>query len=157
MRNTPFLPVDPTLCSVDQRWPSDPPPTLGQDLSMLAWLENSRTQLSTACSNYLCGALLEWSLLGELWPDPLEPTPGPDCDHLVALVQLTDRLVRRIADALTVEARFDLALIGRELSNAIRAQRDPQGLVESRQRELLTRMPRLTGPPPSVGYTGGRL
>ncbi len=157
MPNTPSMPVDPTRPAADQRWPSYPPPTLVQDLSVLAWLENSRNQLSAACSNYLCGALLEWSLLGQLWPDPLEPAAGPDCDHLQALDQLTDRLVRRIAHASTVEAPFDLARIGRELSNAIRAQRDPQGLVESRERELLTGMPRLTGAPTPVSYTGSRL
>ncbi len=157
MPNRPSMPEDPTLSSADQRWLSDPPPTLVQDLSVLAWLENSRTQLSTACSNYLCGALLEWSLLGDLWPDPLEPPAGPDCDHLQALVQLTNRLVQRIPDASTVEARLNLGRIGRELSNAVRAQRDPQGLIESRQRELATRVPRLTGPPPPVGYNGGRL
>lgn len=60
-------------------------------------------------------------------------------------------------DVSTVEARFDLARIGRELSNAIRAQRDPQGLVEARQRELVTRMLRLAGPPARVGYAGGWL
>ena len=157
MPNRPSKPDDPPLSSADQRWPSDPPPTLVQDLSVLAWLENSRTQLSTACSNYLCGALLEWSLLGDLWPDPLEPPAGPDCDHLQALVQLTNRLVRRIPDASTVEARLNLGRIGRELSNAVRAQRDPLGLIESRQRELARRVPRLTGPPPPVGYSGGRL
>ena len=157
MPYTPSMPVDPTRPAADQQWPSYAPPTLGQDLSVLAWLENSRNQLSADCTNYLCGALLEWSLLGQLWPDPLEPAAGPDCDHIQALDQLTYRLVRRIADASTIEARLDLARIGRELSNAIRAQRDPQGLVESRQRELLTRMPRPTGAPTPVSYTGGQL
>ncbi len=159
MPDTPSAPDDPMSPVVEQHWPPNPllSVTLAEDLSVLAWLENSRSQLSSDCTNHLCGALLEWSMLDELWPDPLEPAAGPDCDHLEALIQVRERLLRRIVEASTVQARFDLARIGRELSNAIRGQRYPKGLAECRQRELVSRMPWLAGPPAPVGCAGGWL
>lgn len=39
-------------------------PTLAEDLGALAWLENARDQLSAAALDDLCGALLEWSMIG---------------------------------------------------------------------------------------------
>jgi len=120
-------------------------PTLAEDLSVLAWLQITRDQLSPVCISHLCGALLEWSMTGDgqLWPDPVEPAAGPDCDHLELLVQITQRLIRRITDAPTVHVRFELARVGRELSHAVAGQRDPQALAAAQGRELLQRMPRL--------------
>lgn len=131
MPNIPPLPAD---------WP-----TLDEDLSVLAWLQITREQLSPVCTSHLCGALLEWSMTGDgqLWPDPVEPAAGRDCDHLELLVQITKRLISRITGAPTVSARFDLARVGRELSHAVAGQRDPQALAEAQGRELLQRMPRL--------------
>ncbi len=120
-------------------------PTLDDDLSVLAWLQITRDQLSPVCTGHVCGALLEWCMTGDgqLWPDPVEPAAGPNCDHLELLVQITERLISRITDAPTVPARFELARIGRELSHAVAGQRDPQALAEARGRELLQRMPEL--------------
>ena len=49
MPDIPFLPDndDPTEPPTGQRWPTDPEPTLAQDLSVLAWLETHREQLSS--------------------------------------------------------------------------------------------------------------
>ncbi len=131
------MPTTPTL-------PTDRP-TLAEDLSVLAWLQITRDQLSPVCTSHLCGALLEWSMTGDgqLWPDPVEPAGGPDGDHFELLVQITRRLISRITDAPTVTVRFELARVGRELSHAIAGQRDPQALAEAKGRELLQRMPRL--------------
>ena len=159
MPDIPFLPDtdDPTVPSADQRWPTDPQPTLAQDLSVLAWLETRREQLSSDCTDFICAALLEWSMLGELWPDPAEPSVGPDCDHLEALVQITERLVRHAVVAQPTARRFELARVGRELGTAIRCQRDPQALAESRWRELVGRQPWLAGPPAPVVLPDGRV
>ncbi len=113
-------------------------------------------QLSSDCTDYLCAALLEWSMLGELWPDPAEPIAGPDCDHLEALVQITERLVRHAVVAQPISRRFELARVGRELGTAIRCQRDPQALAESRWRELVHRQPWLASPPAPVVLPDGR-
>ena len=158
MPDIPFLPDDddPTVPPAGQRWSTDSQPTLEQDLSVLAWLETHREQLSSDCTDYLCAALLEWSMLGELWPDPAEPIAGPDCDHLEALVQITERLVRHAVVAQPTARRFELARVGRELGTAIRCQRDPQALAESRWRELVHRQPWLTSPPSPVVLPDGR-
>lgn len=54
MPDIPFLSDDddPTVAPVNQCWPTDPQPTLEQDLSVLAWLETRREQLSSACTSY---------------------------------------------------------------------------------------------------------
>jgi len=99
-------------------------------------------QLSGEASGYICGALLEWVLLGEPWPrDPVEPIAGPDCDHLEALLQITNRWAARSVAADPVSRRFEMAIVGRELTQAIRCQSDPQGLAESIEREMVHRMP----------------
>ncbi len=160
MTDIPVLPDDdddPTASPIDEYWPADPQPTLEQDLSVLAWLETRREQLSSDCTDYLCAALLEWSMLGELWPDPAEPIAGPDCDHLEALVQITERLVRHAVVAQPISRRFELARVGRELGSAIHCQRDPQALSESRWRELVHRQPWLAGPPAPVVLPDGRV
>lgn len=159
MPDNPFLPDDDDLTAppADECWLTDSQPTLEQDLSVLAWLETRREQLSSDCTDYLCAALLEWSILGELWPDPAEPIAGPDCDHLEVLVQITERLVRHAVVAQPISRRFELARVGRELGTAIRCQRDPQELAESRWRELVHRQPWLAGPPSPVVLPDGRV
>lgn len=138
------------------QWPADLPPTLEQDLAAVAWLETNQQQLSPECTDYLCGALLEWSMLGGLWPDPAEPIAGPECDHLEALVQITERWVDR-AQAEPIGRRLQLARVGRELGTAIRCQRDPEGLAESRWRERVHRQPWLAGPPTPIVLADGRV
>jgi hypothetical protein len=146
---------DPTVPPIDEQWPADPPPTLEQDLAVLAWLQASH-QLSGEATGYICGALLEWVLLGEPWPrDPAEPVAGPECDHLEALVQITERWVRRSVVAVPISRRFEMAMVGRELSFAIRCQADPLQLAESIEREMMHRMPWLAGPPAPVLFADG--
>jgi len=148
---------DPTVPPTAEQWPADPPPTLEQDLAVLAWLQASH-QLSGEATGYICGALLEWVLLGEPWPrDPAEPVAGPDCDHLEALVQITERWVGRSVAAVPISRRFEMAMVGRELSYAIRCQTDPQQLAESIDREMVHRMPWLAGPPAPVLFADGRV
>ncbi len=149
----PFAPTD---AAAGQPWPSAPPPTVEQDLSVLAWLQCSH-ELSAEATGYLCDALLQWALLGEGWPDPAEPLAGPVCDHLEVLVQIAERLVRRAVVAQPLSRRFELAGIGRDLSNAIRCQRDPQALEDSQWRDMVHRMPWLAGPPAPVLLADGRV
>ena len=126
---------------------------------MLAWLENTRDQLSAAALSHVCGALLEWSSIGagQPWPDPLPPEQVEDCDHLELLVQITNRWIGRISAATAGTGRWGLARIGRELSHAIAAQRDPQALAEAQRREMLSRMPWLARSPAPVRFAGGWL
>ena len=146
---------DPTAPPTDEQWPDDPPPTLDQDLAVLAWLQASH-ELSGEATGYICGALLEWVLLGEPWPcDPAEPIAGPDCDHLEALVQITERWVGRSVVAVPISRRFEMAMVGRELSYAIRCQTDPRQLAESIEREMVHRMPWLAAPPAPVPFPDG--
>jgi hypothetical protein len=149
-------PPEPTAASAGQPWPSDPPPALEQDLAVLAWLQCSH-ELSAGATGYVCDALLQWAMLGKSWPDPAEPVAGPNCDHLEALVQIAERLVRRAVVAQPLSRRFELARVGRELSNAIRCQRDPQALEDSQWREMVRRMPWLAGPPAPVLLADGRV
>ena len=150
---TPTPPHDPIATT------TGPAPTLAQDLGVLAWLENTRDQLSAAALDYLCGALLEWSMIGagQSWPDPHPPEAGRDCDHLELLVTITNRWIGRISAATAGADRWELARIGRELSHAIAAQRDSQALAEAKSREMLARMPWLAWPPPPVQFAGGWL
>jgi len=145
------LPFDPAMPPPDQRWPADPSPPLEQDRAVLAWLHGS-DQLTAAATGYLCEALLEWALIGSSWPQESEPVAGPDCNHLQVLVQITERLTQRIALAQPVSIKFDLARVGRHLSHAVACQRDPDGLQQALDRELVHRMPWLAGPPPPVLY-----
>lgn len=155
----PFLPDDPhpPTSASGRSVPADCQPTLEQDLSVLSFLETHREQLSSDCTDYLCAALLEWSLLGELWPDPVAPMAGPGCDHLKVLVQITERLVGHAVVAPPAARRFALARVGRELGTAIRCQRDPQALAESQWRELVHRQPWLAAPPGPVVLPDGRV
>jgi hypothetical protein len=139
----------------DAPWLADPLPSLEQDLSVVAWLQCS-AQLSSATTGYLCDALLAWALLGGEWPDPAEPVPGPDCDHLEALVQLVDRWRRR-ALAEPIGRRLDLAHVGRGLATAVACQRDPDALAESQWREMVHRQPWLAGPPAPCVLADGRV
>lgn len=139
----------------DGPWLSDSPPTVEQDLSVVAWLQCSR-ELSREASGLLCDALLQWALLGGAWPDPAEPAAGPDCDHLEVLVQLVDRWRRR---ALTepIGRRLELAHVGRALATAVACQRDPDALAETQWREMVHRQPWLAGPPAPCVLADGRV
>ncbi len=147
--------VDPTMPPIGGQWPSDPPATIEQDLGVLAWLQHSR-QLSSDTTGYLCDALLQWALLGGDWPDPTEPVAGPDCDHLEALTQLTERWMRR-ATMEPIGPRLELAHIGRGLGTAVACQRDPDALADSQWRELVHRQPWLAGPPAPYLLPDGRV
>ena len=140
----------------DQRWPSDVQPSFEGDMALLAWLQSS-PRLSAQSTGYICDALLQWAMLGEPWPDPLEPLAGSECDHLNLLEQVTVRLSWRIHDAQPLARKFDLARIARELGNAIRSQRDPEALCGSLERELVHRMPWLAAPPVPVPLSDGRV
>jgi hypothetical protein len=146
---------DATVPPPDDHWPADPPATLEQDLAVLAWLQCS-PDLSSDTTGYLCDALLQWALLGHQWPDPAEPVGGPDCDHLEALVQLTERWMRR-ALAEPIGRRLELAGVGRALGTAIACQRDPQLLADSQWRELVHRQPWLAGSPTPYVLPDGRV
>jgi len=139
----------------DGQWPSDPPPTLEQDLAVLAWLQCS-PDLSSDTTGYLCDALLQWALLGGDWPDPAEPVAGPHCDHLEALVQIAERWMQR-AMTEPIGRRLELAHVGRGLGTAIACERDPQALAGSRWRELVHREPWLAGPPAPYVLPDGRV
>ena len=138
---------DPTVAQSDQQSLTDPSPTLEQDLAVLTWLQASH-QLSGEATGYICGALLEWVLLGQPWPrDPAEPAAGPDCDHLETLAQITERWVARSVIAVPISRRFEMAMVGRELRFAIRCQRDPRKFEASIEREMVQRMPWLDRDP----------
>lgn len=139
----------------DGPWPSDPPPTLEQDLSVVAWLQCSR-QLSPETTGLLCDALLAWALLGGAWPDPAEPVAGPDCDHLEALVQVIDRWRRRALNE-PIGRRLELAHVGRALATAVACQRDPDALADRQWREMAHRQPWLAGPPAPCVLPDGRM
>jgi hypothetical protein len=140
----------------DQKRPAALQPSLEQDLALLAWLQSS-SNLSAQSTGYICDALLQWAMLGELWPDPVEPLAGPECDHLDLLGQVTERLSWRIHDAQPLARKFDLARIARELGNAIRCQRDPEALRGSLERELVHRLPWLAAAPAPVRLADGRV
>lgn len=142
--------------SFEQNCTAVGPPSLEQDLALLAWLQSS-SNLSAQSTGYICDALLKWAMLGELWPDPVEPRAGSECDHLDLLGQVTERLSWRIHDAQPLARKFDLARIARELSNAIRCQRDPEALQGSLERELVHRMPWLAEAPTPVRLDDGRV
>lgn len=154
MPDDPSSPFDPTESPAEQQ-PADLLPPLEQDRAVLAWLHSS-DQLTAGATGHLCEALLEWALLGSSWPHETEPAAGPDCDHLQVLVQITERLTQRITLAQPVSAKFELARIGRHLSQAVACQRDPDALQQSLDRELVHRMPWLAGPAPQVVYDDGR-
>lgn len=155
MSDDPSLPFDRTASPADQQ-PADPLPPLEQDRAVLAWLHGS-DQLTAAATGHLCEALLEWALIGSSWPQESEPAGGPDCDHLQVLVQITERLAQRVALAQPLSAKFDLAHIGRHLSQAVACQRDPDALQQALDRELVHRMPWLAGPPAPIVYADGRM
>ena len=146
----PLVPASGPLSRTEE-WPS-----LDQDLEWLAWLQSS-PNLSAQSSGYICDALLQWAMLGEQWPDPVEPPAGPECDHLDFLCQVTQRLSWRIHDIQPVSRKFQLAGIARELANAIACQRDPELLRGSLDRELVHRMPWLATAPAPVRLADGRV
>ena len=140
--------------------PSQEPVTasaLQADLEVLAWLETDRQQLSAACTDYICSALLEWAMLGEGWPVPTEPTAGRHDDHLVALIRTTERLTQHALAAQPRSRRYELAAVVRQLTLAIACQHDPQALAESQWRETVHRQPWRAQPPTPVQLPDGRV
>lgn len=135
---------------------SDKQPSFEEDLSLLLWLQASG-DLAAETAGYICDALLQWAMLGEAWPDPVEPLAGPECVHLDLLEQVTERLSWRIHDAQPLARKFDLARIARELGNAISCQRDPAALRGSLERQLVHRMPWLAEAPARVRLADGRV
>ena len=131
--------------------------SLQADLSVLAWLETDRQQLSGTCTDYICSALLEWSMLGHQWPAPVEPALGADCEHLDTLVAITERLTQHAVLAQPRSRRYELARVARELTLAIRSQRDPEALADSLWRELAHRQPWRAVPPAQVSLPDGRV
>ena len=130
-------------------------PPREHDLGIVEWLQCSQ-QLSSETTGYLCDALLQWSLIGESWPEPVAPCGGADCDHLDELTRLHERWLRR-AMAEPVSRRLELARVGRALGVAIRCERDPQGLAESQWREMVHLQPTLAAPPPPYVLPDGRV
>jgi hypothetical protein len=131
-------------------------PSLAQDRSVLAWLHQS-PQLSKATTGYLCDALLEWALLGLPWPQEAEPASGATGEHLGFLRDIIDRLQIRIEMTAPLSVALDLGRIGSLLQQALWCELDPEGLRQSRGRELLHRMPRLGDPPAPVVFADGRV
>lgn len=142
----PTEPVDPTVPPAGQQWPSAPLPDLEHDREVLSWLQCS-PQLSTDVKGHLVDALLDWALSGCGYPQMALPDAGPDCDHLQALQQIIERIPQRIAEATTVADKLELGRAGRMLSRAFWAARDPQGVQDAIDRELVMAMPWLAGPP----------
>jgi len=130
---------------------------LQADLEVLAWLETDRRQLSAACTDYICSALLEWAMLGEGWPLATEPTAGRHGDHLAVLVRITERLAQHALTAQPLSRRYELAAVVRQLTLAIACQHDPQALAESQWRETVHRQPWRAQPPAPVQLPDGRV
>lgn len=128
--------TDPAVPPVGDAPPAIPLPTIEQDLAVVQWLHCS-PELPGECTGYLCDALLLWTLLGGLWPEPDPPVLHPSQDHIDALAQLHDRWLQR-ALAEPIARRLELATIGRLLGAALRCGRDPQSLTGVRNRETLT-------------------
>lgn len=133
--------------------PGAPLPPLEHDLGIVEWLQCSH-ELSAETTGYLCDALLQWTLFGGGWPEPVVPPGRPDCDHLEQLTAIHERWLVRALDA-PVSRRLELAHVGRALGVAIRCERDPQGLAESQWREMVHRDSRLE-PEPTPGGISGR-
>ncbi len=60
---------------------------------------------------------------------------------------IIDRFPQRIAQAEGVAGKLELGRAGRLLQRALWASWDPQGVRDAHDRELLTAMPWLAGPP----------
>jgi len=138
----------------NEQWPSDPLPELEHDLEVLSWLACS-PQLGEEVTGYLCDALAAWALAGHGYPQMALPEAGPNCDHLQALKVIIDRIPQRIIDADSIAQKMDLGRFGRLLSRAFWASWDPQAVLESVDRELVTTMPWLAGPPAPYRLPGG--
>ncbi len=130
---------------------------LQADLEALAWLETEHQQLSAECTDYICSALLEWSMLGQRWPDPAQPPAGGDGDHLALLVRITERLTQHALAAQPRSRRYELAAVVRQLTMALACQRDPQAVAESQWREMVHRQPWLAQAPAPVQLPDGRV
>lgn len=133
--------------------PGGPLPPLEHDLGIVEWLQCSH-ELSAETTGYLCDALLQWTLFGGGWPEPVAPPGRADGDHLEQLTRLHERWLVRALGA-PVSRRLELAHVGRALGVAVRCERDPQGLAESQWREMVHLDPRLDPEPtPDVLHDG---
>ena len=153
--SAPTDPFDPAVPPAGRQWPSDLP-DLERDREVLSWLQCS-PQLSSEVAGYLFDALLAWALTGCGYPQMALPDAGPDCDHLLVLQQIIERIPRRIAEAETVAAKLELGHAGRLLGRAFRASWDPQGVQDAIDRERIMAMPWLAVPPAPAGPPPGWL
>ncbi len=131
---------DPTVPPAGQQWPSEPLPDLEHDREVLSWLQCS-PQLSVDVKGYLVDALLDWALGGRGYPQMALPDAGPDCDHLLVLQQIIERIPQRIAEAETVADKLEFGRAGRLLARAFWGGWDPQAVSDAIDRELVMAMP----------------
>ena len=125
-------------------------PPIDYDLAVLGRLQCSR-QLSRESVGFVLDALSEWAALDPSCPDPIEP----DGTHLEALEQVAARWAVRTGSTPTVSRMLSMAMIGRNLNQAVRCERDPEGMAESQWNELVSRMPWVAEPPLPLVYPDG--
>ena len=140
---------NPNIAASAAPLPGDSPPgrrlpPIEHDLGIVEWLQSSH-ELSAETTGYLCDALLQWTLCGGSWPEPVAPPGRADGDHLEQLTAAHERWLVRALDA-PVRRRLELAHVGRALGVAVRCERDPHGLAESQWREMVHLDPRLDSP-----------
>lgn len=125
-------------------------PPIEYDLALLGRLQCSR-QLSRGAVGFVLDALSEWAVLDRSCPDPIEP----EGRHLEALEQVAARWAFRTGSTPTVSRMLGMAMIGRHLNQAVRCERDPEGMAESQWNELVARMPWVAEPPLPLVYPDG--
>jgi hypothetical protein len=141
--------------SIGESPPGGPLPSLEHDLGIVEWLQCSH-ELSAETTGYLCDALLQWTLFGGSWPEPVAPPGGSDGNHLEQLTRLHERWLVRALGAPS-RRRLELAHVGRVLGVAVRCERDPQGLAESQWREMVHLEPWVDPEPARGVLPDGRL
>ena len=134
--------------------PQPHPPSMDDELAVLAFLECSR-QLSSDTIGYVTEALLQWALF-EPTVSP-DPTPPPDrrLTHLEVLEQIAARWSGRSQSAASLAGKLAMGRVGRQLTLAVQCESDPQGLSDALWREDLQRMPWLAPPLPPLPYPDG--
>jgi hypothetical protein len=146
--------TDPAAGPTAEPAPEPHPPSLEDDLAVLAFLGGSR-QLSTNTTSYVIEVLLQWALFEPtVSPDPMPP-PEDGLSHLEVLEQIAARWSGRAQTAAGVAGKLAMGRIGRQLALAVQSERDPQGLSEALWREYVQRMPWLAEPLPPLHYPDG--
>ncbi|MDP9432996.1 MAG: hypothetical protein M3P91_09885 [Actinomycetota bacterium] len=130
---------------------------LERDLAVVAWLETTQQQLSEACTDHILTALLDWSIAGQRWPEPMAPAAGQGCDHLDVLVQATHRLRQHALQGHSPARRYELAALVRGLALAIACQQDPTAVAEEQWRASVHRQPWRADAPAPIYLPDGRL